>query len=179
MWVDRNKHKCVSVIFAENRNQCHANHQQWKVSNHQAGVFGAVQTWNKQCLVWQWVMTSQVCVVLQSVSCADAALCCLKGHSPIVVIFVPLPLCWWHCRNWHHAERCGEYFSSGASICHPWPRLGLSHDAVQYMGHCTVVCVAEVVTVLSRQVHDVLVLKEIKEQKLVVVKLREVTEKWT
>lgn len=49
------------------------------------------QPWNKQCLVWQRALTSEVCVVLQSLRCADPALCCLKGHSPIVVILSHCP----------------------------------------------------------------------------------------
>ena len=37
------------------------------------------------------VVISEVCVVLQTVCCADAAYCRLKGHSPTVVILSHCP----------------------------------------------------------------------------------------
>lgn len=55
------------------------------------------------------------------------------------------------------SEHCGEYGSRGASICHPGPCPGLSHDAINEPH--TVECVAEVVTVslcvLCRRIHTV------------------------
>lgn len=57
---------------------------------------------------------------------------------------VPLPLCWWHCRDWDQAKRYGKYVSSGASTCHARPCPRLSQDAI-YEPH-TVDSVAEVVT---------------------------------
>lgn len=69
--------------------------------------------------VWQRALTSEVFVVLQNcVLCWCSVLLSERTFSHCCDS-VPLPLCWWHCRDWHQAERCGKYVSRGASICHP------------------------------------------------------------
>lgn len=80
-------------------------------------------------LVWQWALTTKVCVVLQAVCCADAAYCCLKGRFPIVVILS-------HCSFVDVTAGIGIRLSVVVSIVavgHPSaiPGLcpGLSHDA--------------------------------------------------
>lgn len=62
---------------------------------------------------------------------------CLKGTLCHVVIVSHCPLCWWHCRDWHQAERFGEYNIHVAPICYPRPWPGLAHGA---MSECSWGC---------------------------------------
>lgn len=106
--------------------------------------------WKRRCVIWQRAWIREDC----SLRCADAACYCLKGSLCHVVIVPHCPLCWWHCRDWHQAERFGEYNIRVASICYPRPWPGLSHGAMfECSRGCDRVIFADSLEKLKRKVH--------------------------
>lgn len=101
----------------------------WKFNSLRFGggiKFHRTTGWKQRCVIWRKAWIREDC----SLRCADAACYCLKGTLCHVVIVSHCPLCWWHCRDWHQAERFGEYNIHVASICYPRPWPGLSHGAM-------------------------------------------------